>query len=69
MTAVRRRLLFVLVLAATIGAMVLPAGAASPTIPANRPTPLPGATNGEAPRSRLVNVIPNCVAAARPRRA
>jgi len=63
MTAVRRRLLFVLVLTTTLGASMLPADAASPTIPANRPTPLPGATNGEVPRSRLVNVIPNCVAA------
>jgi hypothetical protein len=63
MTAVRRRLVFVLMLAALFGATVIPAGAASPTIPANRPTPLPGATNGEVPRSKLVNVIPNCIAA------
>jgi hypothetical protein len=63
MTGVCRRLVLVLVLATTFGSTVLPAGAASPTIPANRPQPLPGATNGEVPRSRLVNVIPHCIAA------
>ena len=45
------------------GVVALPAGAASPITPANRPTPLPNAVNGEVPPSRLVNVIPNCIAA------
>jgi hypothetical protein len=39
------------------------ASAVSPIHPENRPTPLPGAVNGEVPPQRLINVIPNCVAA------
>src|SRR4029077_4023321 len=63
MTAVRNRISFVIALAAALGVCALPAGASSPTIAANRPTPLAGATNGEVPRSRLINVIPHCTAA------
>src|SRR4051794_31626052 len=40
-----------------------PAYASSPTVPANRPTPLAGEVNGVVPLSRLVNVAPNCLAA------
>ena len=50
-------------LVALLGVGAAQANAASPTIPANRPTPLAGATNGEVPRSRLINVIPHCTAA------
>jgi hypothetical protein len=39
------------------------ASAGSAIDPANRPTPLAGAVNGEVPRSRLVGVVPNCIAA------
>jgi hypothetical protein len=63
MTAVRRRIVCICAFAATLAGVAQPAGAASPTIPANRPTPLAGATNGEVPRSRLINVIPHCLAA------
>src|SRR6266849_6640158 len=63
MTAVRRRLAFALSVATLLALASLPAGAVSPITPANRPTPLPNAVNGEVPRSRLVNVIPNCIAA------
>src|ERR1043166_4104885 len=63
MTAVRHRRVVVVTLVALLEVGAAPAFAASPTIPANRPTPLPGATNGEVPRSRLINVIPHCIAA------
>ncbi len=63
MTAVRSRVAFVGALATMLASSALPASATNPTIPANRPTPLAGATNGEVPRSRLINVIPHCVAA------
>src|SRR6478735_4563238 len=63
MTAVRRRLAVALSVATLLAIASLPAGALSPITPANRPTPLPNAVNGEVPRSRLVNVIPNCIAA------
>jgi hypothetical protein len=39
------------------------AAAADPVVAANRPTPLPGAVNGEVPPGRLVRVGPGCVAA------
>ncbi len=35
----------------------------SPITPANRPTPLAGAVNGEVPITRLINVAPNCLTA------
>jgi hypothetical protein len=35
----------------------------SPIRPDNRPTPLPGQTNGLVSRSQLINVAPNCLAA------
>src|SRR5689334_3800504 len=35
----------------------------SPIFPANRPTPLIGAVNGKVPMSRLIHVVPNCIAA------
>jgi hypothetical protein len=63
MAAVRRRLALVSALVTLLGVAALPAGAARPTIPANRPQPLPGVENGKVPRSRLVNVAPNCIAA------
>jgi hypothetical protein len=44
-------------------ALAAPAIAASPITPENRPTPLPGVTNGEVPPSLLVQVAPNCLAA------
>src|SRR4051812_42462983 len=63
MTAVRNRLAFAVVLVTLVGGGSLPAGASSPTIPANRPTPLAGELNGVVSRSRLINVIPHCTAA------
>jgi hypothetical protein len=63
MTPVGRIFGLALVVATLCGVVALPAGAASPITPANRPTPLPNAVNGEVPPSRLVNVIPNCIAA------
>jgi hypothetical protein len=39
------------------------ADAASPIVPANRPTPLAGVQNGVVPLSRLVNVAPDCLTA------
>jgi ribosomal protein L24E len=64
MTGMRSRLAWVSTIVTLFG-LCIPhaAGAARPTIPANRPSPIPGATNGKVPRSRLVNVIPNCRAA------
>jgi hypothetical protein len=35
----------------------------SPIFPDNRPTPLVGAVNGMVPTSRLIRVVPNCIAA------
>src|SRR6478609_9565591 len=35
----------------------------SPITPANRPTGLSGAVNGQVPVTRLVNVAPNCMTA------
>ncbi len=63
MTAVRNRLAVLLALLTLPVLGSLPAGAISPINPDNRPTPLPGAVNGEVARSRLVNVIPHCIAA------
>src|SRR5689334_6206241 len=63
MTAVRSRIVLIVTLVGLSGVGATQANAASPTIPANRPTPLAGATNGEVPRSRLINVIPHCIAA------
>src|SRR6185369_10432748 len=65
MTAVRHRFVIVFTLVAVFAVVATSAKASrqSPTIPANRPTRLAGATNGEVPRSRLINVIPHCVAA------
>ena len=65
MTAVRHRFVIVFTLVAVFAVVATSAKASpqSPTIPANRPTPLAGTTNGEVPRSRLINVIPHCVAA------
>jgi hypothetical protein len=51
----------VVVALATIG--IPAASAVSPITPRNRPTPLSGAVNGEVPMTRLVRVVPNCVAA------
>ena len=48
---------------AAVTLMPAAALAISPIQPANRPTPLPGATNGLVPRSMLIDVAPNCVAA------
>ena len=39
------------------------ANAATPIRPENRPTGLPGQTNGVVSRSSLINVVPNCIAA------
>ena len=51
------------VLAATVGWGSPRAGASvSPIQPNNRPTAIPGATNGELPASDLVNVAPGCKA-------
>ena len=47
----------------------LPAGAVSPININNRPTPLPNAVNGAVAASRLIGVIPNCIAARAARRA
>ncbi len=63
MTAVRKTLAFALAVATALGIASVPAGAVSPITPANRPLPLPNAVNGEVPRSRLINVAPNCIAA------
>jgi D-alanyl-D-alanine carboxypeptidase-like protein len=58
------RVAFVTVVAVGVVTMLPSAGfAISPIQPANRPTPLPGATNGLVPRSMLIDVAPNCVAA------
>src|SRR5258708_40270304 len=56
------RLAAVLVLVAMVPAPAAGAGT-SPIQPTNRPTPIPGATNGELPSSDLINVAPNCQAA------
>src|SRR5262245_35594773 len=63
MTAVRSRAAFVVALVTMLAVCALPVAASSPTIPANRPTPLAGETNGVVSSSRLINVIPNCIAA------
>src|SRR5258708_24930979 len=65
MRAVRKRpaLVVAIVILSLVGLVSLPAGAGSPITPANRPTPLPNAVNGEVAPSRLVNVGPNCIAA------
>ncbi|MDQ1511344.1 MAG: hypothetical protein QOG50_3188, partial [Actinomycetota bacterium] len=63
MTAVRKRPALALAVVTLLGIASLPAAAVSPITPANRPTPLPNAVNGEVPQSRLVNVGPNCIAA------
>src|SRR5262245_9388774 len=60
MTAVRGRFVFVAMLVMLAGATAVPAQAASPTVPANRPNPIPGAVNGEVSRSQLVSVTPQC---------
>jgi D-alanyl-D-alanine carboxypeptidase-like protein len=39
------------------------AAGGSPIVPANRPTPLAGQVNGVVSPSRLINVIPHCIAA------
>src|SRR5690348_6250073 len=39
------------------------AGALSPITPANRPTPISGAVNGEVPSNRLVRLSASCAAA------
>src|SRR5690348_5437754 len=57
-----RRLLVTLVVAVTLGVPTVSADAVSPITPANRPTPIPGAVNGEVPATHLIGVIPNCVA-------
>jgi hypothetical protein len=52
------------VLAAMVSWNPAMAGASlSPIQPGNRPTAIPGATNGELPASDLVNVAPDCQAA------
>ena len=65
MPVVRKRPALVVAFAilTMLGLASLPAGAVSPITPANRPTPLPNAVNGEVAQSRLVNVAPNCIAA------
>jgi hypothetical protein len=66
MRVMRRPLVRTLVGVACAAAVLAPgspANAASPTVPENRPTPLPNAVNGEVPRSRLVVVGPNCLTA------
>jgi len=63
MTAVQKRLGLALAAGALLATASLRAGAVSPINPANRPTPLPNAVNGEVAPSRLVNVAPNCIAA------
>src|SRR4029077_1755591 len=63
MSRVRRLLVFGPVFVAVAMFGLAPAGAVSPINPENRPTPIPGAVNGEVPRSRLVNVIPHCTTA------
>jgi len=49
----------------SLGGLVAAPGAAAttPIQPANQPTPIAGATNGELPQSDLVNVAPGCEAA------
>src|SRR5438445_3271245 len=63
MRAMRKLLVLTPALVALLGLASVPVGAVSPINPANRPTPLPNAVNGEVPLSRLVNVGPNCIAA------
>jgi hypothetical protein len=53
----------IVVVALTVGLTALPAAAASPITPANRPTPLSGAVNGVVPSTRLVQVAPDCITA------
>ncbi len=50
-------------LAVLVVVPLLVAAGGNPINPNNRPTPLPGVTNGEVPASMLVNVAPNCIAA------
>jgi len=59
-------------LAALTASVVLLVGVSGPTVaradvspifPANRPTPLAGVENGKVPMSRLIHVVPNCIAA------
>lgn len=45
------------------GVTALPAVAATPITPANRPTALAGQVNGEVAPTRLVRVAPNCLSA------
>src|SRR5260370_3964712 len=56
------RLAALLVLIAMVSASAAGAGT-SPIQPTNRPTPIPGATNGELPSTDLINIAPNCQAA------
>jgi hypothetical protein len=59
----KKRLALALAVTTLLGLASLPAGAVSPITPANRPTPLANAVNGEVPRSRLINVAPGCTTA------
>jgi hypothetical protein len=56
-----RRFFALLAACIVVGAIAVdPAEAASPTVPANRPTPLAGVENGKVPASRLVRVTASC---------
>ena len=59
----RRSASFVLCVAAVVALSGVAAADVSPINPNNRPTALVGAVNGVVPKSRLVNVAANCVAA------
>ena len=63
MSALRKRLPLLLAIVSVVGLSSVAAGAVSPINRDNRPTPLPNSVNGEVSPSRLINVIPHCIAA------
>jgi hypothetical protein len=58
-----KRFGFLLAAALLIVPFAPPAAADSPIQPGNRPTPVPGGTNGQLPSSDLIGVAPGCQAA------
>ncbi len=63
MRVLRKRFALLTALVIVIVLSSVSAGAVSPINRNNRPTPLPNAVNGEVSRSRLIAVIPHCIAA------